>query len=259
MPQVVAAAVPATVWPPPAHAIGPGWLEWVHGRVRRSFLPPAGSWWDMTATLTDLTRRASCAVPPPFWAALVGAPTVHATPLADTAVSATPAPGTADAGDVAAAPHAPQSVDIVFADLTDTDRAPVDGRLGMIAAGVLRGGGILAVLTRCRPTADGALADVTGGIVASAQDADLLYLQHIVIPDRPLLPVRRTDAAGQRQDLDRPRAHVVVHADLLVFARPRTATIHPGPDTAAADGAAHEATAGMPSRVMTAAASGVRR
>jgi hypothetical protein len=201
--------------------------------------------------------------PPRHEPALFGDPaeqTVPATPLADTAVSATPAPGTANAGDVAAAPHAPpQSVDVVFADLTDTDRAPVDGRLGMFAAGVLRGGGILAVLTRCHRGADGALVDVTGGIVASAQDADLLYLQHIVIPDRPLLPVRRTDAAGQRQDLDRPRAHVVVHADLLVFARPRTGNTHPGPDTAAADGAAHEATAVMPARVMTAAASGVRR
>jgi hypothetical protein len=258
MPQVVAAAVPATVWPPPAHAIGPGWLEWVHGRVRRSFLPPAGRWWDMTATLTDLTRRASCAVPPPFWAALVGAPSVPATPVADTAVAAPP--GTADAGDVATAPHAPQSVDVdvVFADLTDTDHRPVDGRLGMIAAGVLRGGGILAVLTRCHPNPDGVLVDASGGIVASAQDADLLYLQHIVIPVRPLLPVRRTYAAQPRPKLDPPAAHVVVHADLLVFARPRTGNTHPQPGTAAPDEVADEATAGMPSSVM-AEPSGVRR
>jgi hypothetical protein len=102
------------------------------------------------------------------------------------------------------------------------------------------------------------LVDASGGIVASAQDADLLYLQHIVIPDRPLLPLRRTDAVEQRQDLDRPRAHEVVHADLLVFARPRTGNTHPQPDTPAPDETAHEATAGIPSRVM-AAPSGVRQ
>ena len=53
---------------------------------------------------------------------------------------------------------------------------------------MLRGGGILAVLTRVRHTADGVLVDATGGIVASAQNADLLYLQHIVIPAQPLRP-----------------------------------------------------------------------
>ena len=149
----------------------------------------------------------------------------------------------------------------MFADLTDTDAArPVDGRLGMIAAGVLRGGGILAVLTRCHPTADGALVDASGEIVASAQDADLLYLQHIVIPDRSLLPLRRTDAAQERSELDRPRAHVVVHADLLVFARPRTGTTQPQPGTAVPGDAAGGATAGGPSSaVAVAASSGVRR
>ena len=96
-------------------------------------------------------------------------------------------------------PHpmaSPRSVDLVLADLTDTTGAPIDGRLGMLAAGMLRGGGILAVLTRVRHTADGALVDATGGIVASAQNADLLYLQHIVIPARPLRPPRATDAAA---------------------------------------------------------------
>ena len=97
----------------------------------------------------------------------------------------------------------------------------------MLAAGVLRGGGILAVLTRCRPTADGALVDASGGIVASAQNADLLYLQHIVIPDRSLLPLRRDRCGpGAIRTLDRPRAHEVAHVDLLVFARPRAGNTH---------------------------------
>ena len=84
----------------------------------------------------------------------------------------------------------------MLADLTDTAGAPMDGRLGMLAAGMLRGGGILAVLTRVRHTADGALVDATGGIVASAQNADLLYLQHIVIPD-PASPAGPRDRCRQ--------------------------------------------------------------
>jgi hypothetical protein len=133
--------------------------------------------------------------------------------------------------------QSPPSVDVVFADLTpdltDDDGAPVDGRLGMIAARALRGGGILAVVTRCHPGAgpDGALLDVTGEVVASAQNADLLYLQHIVIPTEPLRPPRPTDAAMARPDRDRPAQHEpqyeVGHADLLVFARPHTRGAHP--------------------------------
>jgi hypothetical protein len=278
MPEVVAAAVPATVWPPPAYASGPEWLAWVRGRVRRSFLPPGGRWWDMASTLADPTRRAPSPLPPPFWAGLIDAPitpTAHARPLAGPTTAAECAGvgcehgqrSPADAADAAAVSDAsPQSVDVVFADLTDTGTdtgaggARVDGRLGMIAAGVLCGGGILAVLTRCHPSAEGALVDASGDIVASAQDADLLYLQHIVIPDGPLLPRRRADAAPERPELDRPRAHVVVHADLLVFARPRAGTTEPQPSTAVRDDAASEVTVGGPSPVMAvAASSGVRR
>ena len=71
----VPVTVPATVWAPPAYAVGPGWGEWVRDRVRRSFLPPGGCWWDMTAALTDPTLQAPCPAPPPFWAALIDAPT----------------------------------------------------------------------------------------------------------------------------------------------------------------------------------------
>jgi hypothetical protein len=52
----------------------------------------------------------------------------------------------------------------------------------------------------------------------------------------------------------------VVHADLLVFARPRTGITQPDPGTVVPDDAAGGATAGGPSSVMAAAASsGVRR
>jgi hypothetical protein len=94
------------------------------------------------------------------------------------------------------------------------------------------------------------LVDPTGTVVASAQNADLLYLQHIVIPTRPLAhpatthpaatdpaptPAAAADPAATdqseapietvapatHQHLLRPRArHRVAHVDLLVFARP---------------------------------------
>ena len=107
----------------------------------------------------------------------------------------------------------------------------------------------------CRHTADGVLVDATGGIVASAQNADLLYLQHIVIPAQPLRPPRATDAAAH-QAPDLSTVHEVAHVDLLVFARPRTGNTHAESGMAAAG----DATAGVPSSVVVAgASSGVRR
>jgi hypothetical protein len=138
----------------------------------------------------------------------------------------------------------------VLADLTDTAGAPVDGRLGMLAVGRLRGGGILAVLLRVRHSADGVLVDATGGIVASAQNADLLYLQHIVILAQPLRSARATDAA-QHQVPDLSTVHEVAHVDLLVFARPRTGNTHAESGMAAAG----DATAGAPSSAVVAGAS----
>src|SRR5690349_7932413 len=139
-PEVVAAPVPATVWTPPARAVGPGRAAWVQNQVRRAFLPPGGTWWDMTPTLTDRADPARGSTPPPFWAALID-PTPGATSVASSATQRTTAgeAGTGDphlresAGDAentAAAPHtSPQQTDVVFADLTEG--AFVDGRLGM--------------------------------------------------------------------------------------------------------------------------------
>jgi hypothetical protein len=99
------------------------------------------------------------------------------------------------------------------------------------------------------------LVDPTGSVVASAQNADLLYLQHIVIPTHPLThpettnaaPTHLADAEGVGVDpaaadpavtdhpvvsvetvapplhqhlLPRRARHRIAHVDLLVFARP---------------------------------------
>jgi hypothetical protein len=66
---------------------------------------------------------------------------------------------------------------------------PCGDGLGLLGAGLLAPGGVLAVLTHseCR---GGRLIDPTGSVVASAQAADLLYLQHIVVLTAPLHATR---------------------------------------------------------------------
>jgi hypothetical protein len=197
----------------------------------------------MTAALVGLPPvDPPQAAPIPFWAGLI-----------DPASPPTSTPSPAGAADlptagVAAATSgrslnvtgaaAPALVDVAFVDLT-APAGTVDGRIGMLAAVALRGGGLLAVLTRChRQSAPGAaLVDPTGAIVAAAQNADLLYLQHIVIPTGPLLPPRRHPTVSppqppDRRDPDPHGRHDIKHIDLLVFAQPhkdglRTGTLTP--------------------------------
>lgn len=228
---------PATVWAPPPSAVGPAWEPWLRRSIRAAFLPSAGRMLDLTAqaihpspTAEDPSRRDGEDDAILLDQAQVVSLTTHAD----------------SAGD---------GVDVVFVDLRDAqldDR--VDDRVGMLGRMALRRGGILAVLTRChtsRPdTAATALAvassvgnleelvDPTGQIVAAAQNADLLYLQHIVIPTAPLLPPANppvnTAAVTQPNDLDegerppqpsRPapgrHGHALAHVDLLVFLSPR--------------------------------------
>jgi hypothetical protein len=62
--------------------------------------------------------------------------------------------------------------------------------LGLLGANLLAPGGVLAVLTHGERRG-GRLIDSTGAVVASAQAADLLYLQHIVVLTAPLPATRR--------------------------------------------------------------------
>ena len=94
------------------------------------------------------------------------------------------------------------------------------------AAAALRIGGILAVLTHC-DWSDGTLWDPTGPMVTAAQNADLLYLQHIIAIHLPARDLRlhrpahdRTPAVGGR--------HRRVHSDVLVFAQPQDRQDQPG-------------------------------
>lgn len=261
-------SAPATVWAPPPTAVGPAWESWLHASIRAAFLPSAGR-------MLVLTEQALHPSPP---AAVVerrertqDAGTLN---LAGEASHPTDLhPTDTDRVD--------DGADLVFVDLRDSHIDDHDGhhvdhhvehrladRVGMRGRRALRPGGILTVLTRCHiprlaatvtPTAaiDTAaeLIDPTGPIVASAQNADLLYLQHIVIPTAPLLPPenaltttavvpRRGDRGdGQpampsvRPALDDghghdkrshdkrshdKRGHEQSHVDLLVFLSPRS-------------------------------------
>lgn len=241
--------VSSTIWVPPAHAAGTGWRAWVQAAITAAFLPPAGRQVELTGALADHSRGPSDVAAEvaggfdrsgadqegvtPFWAHLV----TGATP----AVSVDAPPATR----AQRAEH--ERADLAVADL---DGVYADDRLGMYASGMLRVGGILAVLTRCRhlPSphpgghAAARLVDPTGSVVASAQNADLLYLQHIVIPTHPLTPAPRPNqrlhtppephhatAHGHGRS-PRQRRHPVTHADLLIFGRQgRGHTIPSGP------------------------------
>lgn len=92
------------------------------------------------------------------------------------------------------------------------------------AARALRLGGALAVLTHC-DRSNGVLVDPTGPMVTAGQNADLLYLQHIVAVHIPPAHLRPNPAhrADSTKDGRTPAAHRRVHSDVLVFAQPHGA------------------------------------
>lgn len=94
------------------------------------------------------------------------------------------------------------------------DEHSVD-RIALEAARRLAVGGVLVVLTHCDWTG-GVLIDPTGLIVTAAQNADLLYLQHIVAMHHP------PGGAPQPDGTARPAApaHRRIHSDVLVFTQP---------------------------------------
>ncbi len=85
------------------------------------------------------------------------------------------------------------------------------------AARALRLGGVLAVLTHCDHS-DGVLVDPTGPMVTAGQNADLLYLQHVVAVHLP--PAHLRPRPDHRADGRTSEAHRLVHSDVLIFAQP---------------------------------------
>ena len=97
------------------------------------------------------------------------------------------------------------------------DAAEHADTVARLAARTLRLGGVLAVLTHC-DRSDGVLVDPSGPMVTAGQNADLLYLQHVVAVHLP--PARLRPHPAHRADGRTPAAHRRVHSDVLVFAQP---------------------------------------
>jgi hypothetical protein len=185
------------------------------------------------AAITDLARRARVVrlepdltaggrASRPFWADLVGIP--DNTPAPEpAALPGWPPDAAPNRFDVASA-----DADLIITSLRpepSTDRA--SDHVALLAARLLRVGGILAVLTHS-DWSRGELVDPTGPVVASAQNADLLYLQHIIALHTPIhgghfvghlhgveAPTHHR-AYGHRL----PAPHRRISSDVLVFAQP---------------------------------------
>jgi hypothetical protein len=195
----------------------------------------------------------------PFWADLVD----DRTPLTASSPSSLRSPSGIDATklddpDAISRGGVDSSVD--SADLIITSLRPAysgnqsSDLVALVAARLLRVGGILAVLTHS-DWLRGELIDPTGAVVASAQNADLLYLQHIVALHVPVRGGRfatelltdaddsigGTAAETQARAAHRaavrglPTPHRRIHSDLLVFAQPHEHHDHdePLPDSPA--------------------------
>lgn len=138
-----------------------------------------------------------------------------------------PAPTGRDDADHARPDDADERADLMVTVMPARhDAAAHTDPVARFAARALRLGGVLAVLTRC-DRRDEVLVDPTGPMVTAGQNADLLYLQHVVAVELPPANLctrdRRTDVGADGA----PPAHRRVHSDVLVFAQPHDAGARP--------------------------------
>lgn len=179
---------------------------------------------------TNLTGPASR----PFWTDLVGDP--QRAPVA-AAVWSEPSLAGLDSAVLDGPDVVPADTDLVITSLRPEHSGDHSSDLvALVAARLLRVGGILAVITHSDWT-QGELIDPTGAVIASAQNADLLYLQHIVALHTPLhggqfAPELIPDPDGSHAQRDAravhratvrglPTPHRRIHSDVLVFAQPQ--------------------------------------
>ena len=162
----------------------------------------------------------------PFWADLIGGPD-HS----PATVSPPPHSGVGN-GVLDGAETVSADTDLIITSLRPEHSGDHTSDLvALLAARLLRVGGILVVLTHC-DWSDGELIDPTGAMVASAQNADLLYLQHIVALHTPVRDGRFASELDGPATEDKVRArhratvrglsapHRRIHSDVLVFAQP---------------------------------------
>jgi hypothetical protein len=184
-----------------------------------------------TVSVLALDTRADDPVTPsrPFWADLVGdaeSVAAHADPVPD-AVSS---PTVGGRGGVDSWRREQADLVLVALPAQVAEHVSLD-RLGLRAGAMVRRGGIVAVYTHSDGNGE-RLLDPTGAIVAAAQHADLLYLQHIVALHAPVRAGRLQagPSASVAAEHDRtvhrvtvrglPAPHLRAHADVLAFAQP---------------------------------------
>lgn len=150
----------------------------------------------------------------PYWARFV-----HPTPAGITVHTATGSSAEPDleARGASALAGRSQAVGTAALVVAAVGSKGVGEAFGTAAAELLRPGGTLAVITHCDRDG-GRLRDSSGSIVAAAQNADLLYLQHVVALHHPI--------HGGRIGADRaaapsrpPSRHSRVHSDVYLFWR----------------------------------------
>jgi hypothetical protein len=124
------------------------------------------------------------------------------------------------AGGALAASVAPRSAGLVLAVELPIPWITPTGQPYRDWAGLLRPGGVLAVIT-ANPAGPGRFANHTGMVVAAAEDAGLGYLQHIVAVhahvhgERLLVP---TSTDHTQPELGTAEyVHVPAHTDLVIF------------------------------------------
>jgi hypothetical protein len=207
---------------------------------------------DRTATVIHLPTRAhDRSGSRPFWADLVPSPDSPVGTAAGT--SARGALGSADGTAVMPANDldgVAGSADLIITSFPVDPTTPEGGdqfrdHVALAAARLLRVGGILTVLTHS-DWSGGVLIDPTGPIVAAAQNADLLYLQHIIalhtpIRDHQLIftpgaveEAQHTSAAHHVAEDGSPEPHQRSSSDVVVFAQPHDHQFSPLPPATAA-------------------------
>jgi hypothetical protein len=162
----------------------------------------------------------------PFWADLLRGPDRAPAAFCESASSGV------DSGVLDGASAGGEQADLIVTSLRPEHSGDRAGDVvALLAARLLRLGGVLVVLTHCDWTR-GELVDPSGPVVASAQNADLLYLQHIVALHAPVRdgdfapepdgPAAEQDARARHRAEARglPAPHRRIHSDVLVFANP---------------------------------------
>ncbi|MGH3783421.1 MAG: hypothetical protein ACRDRO_23075 [Pseudonocardiaceae bacterium] len=183
---------------------------------------------DRTAAVIHLQPDPTASRPAsrPFWVDLLQTPKDPRPPDTD------PRPSNAPDAARTRSDTTTGTTDLIITSLRPEHRGDrASDHVALLAARLLRFGGILAVLTHSDWTS-GELLDPTGPVVACAQNADLLYLQHIIALHNPIHrgiftrhahhapAIAQAPTSAPAYPRGEPTPHHRISSDVLVFAQP---------------------------------------